>query len=133
MGGGGVRDILSHLIEYIGMTENTNEKTEPREITGKRFRSSGRKVPSFSPLSPPPTTLTGVNIKKKWKNEELEDIEKEREFLFFSSGGLFFLKPPLLFVAQGRGGRLMARKKDVVPPKVGKRGFWAACCCCNVR
>ena len=51
MGGGGVRDILSNLIEYLRITESTNEKAEPRERTGKRFRSSGRKVPSFSPPS----------------------------------------------------------------------------------
>ena len=54
MGEGGVRDILSHLIEYLRMTESMNKNSEPRERTEKSFRSSGRKVPSFFSSFPSP-------------------------------------------------------------------------------
>ena len=114
------------------MTENTNEKLNQEREREKGFDRQGEKFRRF-PLFFFPHHAHRRKHKANVEKEELEDIEIEGEFLFFSSGGLLFLKPPLLFVAQGRGGGLMARRKDVVPPKVGKRGFGAACCCCNVR
>ena len=54
MGGGGVRDILSNIIEYLGMKENTNKKNWTEIENRKSFRLL-------------------VKQRKKVEKEELED------------------------------------------------------------
>ena len=97
-----MRDILSHLIEYLRMTESMNKNSEPRERTEKSFRSSGRKVPSFFSSFPSPHHAHRSKQKEKVEKEELEDIEREREFHLFLLGVYFFFN--LLSFLLPRGG-----------------------------